>query len=77
MANLTKKQNRSNIESNIKEAFAVIDDYLPKRYTERAKEFIPECSATYIRHVRSTRKGPLKVVMALKKIALEEKQILS
>lgn len=77
MANLTKNPKHSNIESNIKKAFEVIDDYLPKRYADRAKTYVPECSSNYIRHVRCVRKGPLKVVMALKKVALEEKKILS
>ncbi|HRZ96015.1 MAG TPA: hypothetical protein P5084_00550 [Paludibacter sp.] len=75
MAKLNKNQASANIESNINEAFILIDGYLPKRYTERVQELVGNVSKTYIRNVKSTRQGPAKIIAALKKVAEEEKAI--
>ena len=77
MANLTKKETLKDIDSNITEAFAVIDNYLPARYTNRVIQLVPGVTPNFVRHVRCKRKGPTKIVAALKKIALEEKEIIT
>ncbi len=77
MPKLKKKKTASHIESNIRKAFEVIDAYLPKTYSSRVQEILPGVSQIHIRHVRCKRQGPTKIVMALKKVALEEKEILS
>lgn len=75
MANLNKNKMHSNIESNINDAFIIIDGFLPKRYTDRVQEILPGISKTYIRNVRSTKQGPAKIIAALKKVADEERAI--
>ena len=76
MANLDKKAKHSDIDSNIKEAFEVIDGFLPKRYTKRVQEIVPGATKNWIRVVKTQRRGPLKIIMALKKVALEEKELI-
>lgn len=68
--------NSSAIDINTKEAFVIIDEFLPKHYTKRVIELLPTHSSDYIRHVRCVKKGVPEVVAALKKVALENKRIL-
>lgn len=77
MANLEKNEALPSIDSNIKEAFVIIDGYLPKFYTEAVREIVPEYTSAYIRVVKHDRKGPAKLIAALKAVAEKEKEFLS
>lgn len=77
MAKLEKNDALPSIDSNISEAFIVIDGYLPKRYTDRVRKIAPEYTKGYIRVVKHERRGPAKLIAALRTVAEEEKQLLS
>lgn len=83
MSKITNKKAASNIEvntsaidANTKEAFVIIDEYLPKHYTKKVMELVPTHTADYIRHVRCVKCGVTEVVMALKKVALDNKELI-
>lgn len=77
MTKLVKKTPAINIDSNIKKAFKVIDDYLPKHYTDLVKEICPEANANTIRIVRKRKSGDIKIIAALKKVAQQTKKTLN
>jgi hypothetical protein len=66
----------TDIHLYIREAFKVIDLYLPKHYTNLVQMKIPEAKKSNIRAVKMHRKGNLMVVKALKEVADETKEFL-
>ncbi|WP_315055167.1 hypothetical protein [Chryseobacterium indoltheticum] len=64
------------IDSNIAEAFEIIDEYLPKRYVSKVLKIVPDTTDVIIRQVKSRKSGDLRVIAALQQVAEESKSIL-
>lgn len=73
-----KKTNpTNNIQINIEDAFALIDSYLPKKYTADVMALIPWANQNQIRVVKKRRSGDVRIIRALKEVAEETKKILT
>lgn len=71
-----KKKQVKKIDSNIKNAFELIDNYLPRHYTGKVLEIIPTATRSNIRTIRMRKDGDPLIIAALKKVAMENKSIL-
>ena len=73
MTNISKRKTQKNVHLHIDKVFAVIDDYLPYPYVDKVKKHVKSSSGT-IRNVRCKRKGSIKIIEALLRVALENKK---
>lgn len=73
MTNITKRISSKNVHLHIDKAFAIIDEYLPFPYVDKVQKLVKSSSGT-IRNVKSQKKGNIKIIEALLKVALENKK---
>lgn len=73
MTNISKRKTSKNVHSHIDKAFAIIDDYLPFPYVDKVQKLVKGSAGT-IRNVKSQKKGNIKIIEALLKVALENKK---
>ncbi|MHA7822500.1 hypothetical protein ACVVIH_07035 [Chryseobacterium arthrosphaerae] len=71
-----KKKQVKKIDSNIKSAFELIDNYLPKHYTGKVQEIVPTATRSNIRMIRKRKEGDSLIIAALKQVASENKSLL-
>ncbi|PWN67632.1 hypothetical protein [Chryseobacterium oncorhynchi] len=71
-----KKKQVKKIDSNIKSAFELIDNYLPHHYTGKVLEIVPTATRSNIRTVRMRKEGDPLIIAALKQVAMKNKSIL-
>lgn len=77
MPKVRKKTKRRIIDSNISEAFKVIDAYLPYRYASLVVQKIPNVTEDNIRKVRARKGGNPLIIAALKEVAIENKKLIN
>lgn len=73
MTNIAKRNTSRNVHLHIDKAFAIIDDYLPFPYVDKVQKLVNRSSGT-IRNVKSQKKGNIKIIEALLKVALANKK---
>ncbi len=76
-AKVMKKKRQKKIDSNIEEAFKIIDNYLPANYTNEVMEIVPFATAENIRTIKRRKSGDLRIIAALKKVAEKYEMILN
>lgn len=77
MTNLKKKTSKPNIDVNIERSFEIIDQYLPKKYTDLVLELLPGTPADTVRSVKCRRSGDVRIIAALRKVAEQTKLALN